>query len=89
MQVSDQRDWRIMHVLTAIGVILILAGVLAIFFGDKQIPVRGGIVLKLLGRRARSQGEEEDFPNWPFKFVFGGALIFGGVMMVLKVAKVI
>jgi hypothetical protein len=32
------------YVLIAIGFILILAGVMAIFIGDKQIPVRGGIV---------------------------------------------
>ena len=74
--------------LTAIGIILILAGVLAIFFGDKQIPVRGGIILKLFDRRARPEGEEGDFSNWPYKFLSGGALIVAGVMLVLKAAKV-
>ena len=74
--------------LTAIGVILILAGVFAIFFGDKQIPVRGGIILKLFDRRARAGDEERDFSNSPYKFLFGGALIVAGVMLVLKAAKV-
>ena len=74
--------------LTAIGVILILAGVLAIFFGDKQIPVRGGIILKLFDRRARPGDEEGDFSNWPYKFLFGGALIVAEVMLVLNAAKV-
>jgi len=76
-------------VLTAIGVILILAGVLAIFFGDKPIPVRGGIILKLFDRRARPGDEEGDFSNWPHKFLFGGALIVAGVMVVLNASKVI
>jgi hypothetical protein len=76
-------------VLTAIGVILILAGVLAIVFGDKQFPVRGGIILKLFDRRARPEDEEGDFSNWPYKYLFGGALIVAGVMLVLNAAKVI
>jgi hypothetical protein len=74
-------------VLTAIGVILILAGVLAIFFGDKQIPVRGGIILKLFDRRARPGDENGDFSNWSYKYVFGGALIVAGLMLVLKASK--
>jgi hypothetical protein len=74
-------------VLTPIGFILILAGVLAIFFGDRQIPVRGGIVLKLFDRRARPEDEEGGFFNWPYKYVFGGALIVGGVMLVLNASK--
>jgi hypothetical protein len=75
-------------VLTAIGVILILAGVLAICFGDKQIPVRGGIILKLFDRRPRPGEEEGDFSNWPYKFLFGGGLIVAGVMVLLNAAKV-
>ena len=74
--------------LTAIGVILILAGVLAICFGDKQIPVRGGTILKLFDSRPRPGDEEGDFSNWPHKFLIGAALIVAGVMVVLNAAKV-
>jgi hypothetical protein len=77
-----------MYVLTAIGVILILAGVLAIFFGDKQIPVRGGIILKFFDRWGRPEDEEGEFSNWPYRFLFGGALIVAGLMLILKAAKV-
>ena len=73
--------------LIAIGIIMILAGVITLFFGDKQIPVRGGIVLKIFDRRARPEDEEGDFSKWPYKFVFGGALIVVGVMLVLKASK--
>ena len=73
--------------LRAIGVLLILAGVLAIFFGDKQIPVRGSIVLKL--SRARLGDEEGDFADWPYKFMFGGALIVAGVLVLKAAAKVL
>jgi uncharacterized membrane protein HdeD (DUF308 family) len=76
------------YVLTAIGVILILAGVLALFFGDKQIPVRGGIVLKLFDRRVRPEDKDGDFSNWPYKCIVGGTLIVAGVL-VLHSAKVV
>jgi hypothetical protein len=75
-------------VLTAIGAILILVGVLALFFGDKQIPVRGGAVLKLFDRRARPEDEDGDFSNWPYKYIVGGALIVAGVL-VLHSAEVV
>ena len=71
--------------LTAIGAILILAGVLTIFFGDKQIPGRGSIILKLFqARLARLRDEEGD---WPYKFLIGGALIVAGVLVLKAAAK--
>jgi hypothetical protein len=73
-----------MHVQIAIGIILILTGVLAFLFGDKQIPVRGGIVLKIFDRRSRPEDQEGDFANWPYKFLFGGALIVAGILVELK-----
>jgi hypothetical protein len=76
-------------VLTAIGVILILVGILAILFGDKQIAVRGGgIILKFFDGR-RADGEEGDFPIGRTKFLFGGALIVAGVLVLKAAAKVI
>lgn len=59
------------------GIIMIVVGLLALFFGDREIPVRGSIILKLF--RARLGDEEKDFSNWPYKFLFGGALIVAGV----------
>jgi hypothetical protein len=74
-------------VLTAIGVTMIIVGALAIFFGDKQIPVRSGIILKLFDRREHRKDDDAEFSNWPYKYVFGGALIVVGVIVVSKAAK--
>jgi len=74
-------------VLSAIGVIMILAGVLAIFFGDKQIPVRGGIILKLYDRWTHPEDDDGDFSNWPYKYIFGGTLIVVGVFLILRNAN--
>jgi hypothetical protein len=76
-------------VLSVIGVIMIHAGVLAIFFGDKQIPVRDGIVLKLFDKGARPDDDDGDFSNWPYKYVFGGALIVVGVFLILMTANLV
>jgi uncharacterized membrane protein HdeD (DUF308 family) len=75
--------------LIAIGIIMIVAGVLALFFGDKQIPVRGGVILKIFDRRSAPEDDEADFSKWPYKFVFGGALIVAGITVVLKAFKII
>ena len=71
----------------AIGILMIFAGSIALFFGDTQIPVRGGIVLKILDRRRHTESEGGDFYKWPYKYLFGGALIVVGVMLVLKASK--
>jgi hypothetical protein len=52
----------------AIGIVMIVAGSIALFFGDREIPVRGGIVLKILERRRHPAGEEGKFSNWPYKY---------------------
>jgi hypothetical protein len=72
---------------TAIGAILILAGVVTMFFGDKQIPVRGSIILKLF--RARSAHFRDGEGDWPYKFLFGCALIVAGVLVLKAAAKVL
>ena len=64
---------------------MIVVGLLALFFGDREIPVRGSIILKLF--RARLGDEEKDFSNWPYKFLFGGALIVAGVLVLKAAAK--
>jgi hypothetical protein len=71
----------------AIETLMIFAGSIALFFGDTQIPVRGGIVLKIFDRRPHTEGEGGDFYKWPHKYLFGGVLIIVGVMLVLKAVK--
>jgi hypothetical protein len=71
--------------LVGIGIIIIVAGLIIIFFGNKEIPVRGGIVLKLLDKRSRS--DEDSLPGWSYRVLFGGALIVGGVLVLLKALK--
>jgi hypothetical protein len=39
---------------------MILAGSIALFFGDRQIPVRGGIVLKIFDGWPHPEGEGSD-----------------------------
>jgi hypothetical protein len=70
------------HVLMAIGFFMVIAGLIIMLLGDKQIPVRGGIVLRIFDSRRRS--EEGLLPGWSYRFLFGGAVIFGGVMVLLK-----
>jgi hypothetical protein len=67
---------------------MILVGFLALFFGDRQIPVRGGTVLKIFDRQPRHEGEGGDFSKWPYKYLFGGAFIVVGLMLTLKASKV-
>jgi hypothetical protein len=71
----------------AIGIVMIIAGPIALFFGDREIPVRVGIVLKIFERRPHPAGEEGEFSNWPYKYLFGGTLIVVGVTLVLKASK--
>jgi hypothetical protein len=72
-------------VLSVIGIILVIAGVVIVFFGDRQIPVRGGIVLKLFSMRQRS--DEDGLPRWSYRILFGAAVIFGGVMVLLRASN--
>jgi len=68
-------------VLIAIGIFLIIAGLIIIFFGNREIPVRGGIV-RLFDKRPRL--EDDSLPASSYRFLFGGAFIVGGVMVLLK-----
>jgi MFS family permease len=72
-------------VLIAIGIFLIIAGLIIIFFGDRDIPVCGGIVLRVFGRRPRL--DDDSLPEWSYRFLIGGAFIVGGVMVLLKALK--
>jgi hypothetical protein len=62
--------------LLTIGLLLLLGGVIAIFFGDKDVGSKGGVVLKLF--------------SWPRaatkwrKVAIGSALIYAGIMVVRR-----
>lgn len=71
--------------LVAIGIIIIIAGLIIIFFGNRKIPVRGGTVLRLFDKRPSP--EEDSLPAWSYRVLFGGALIVGGVLVLLKTLK--
>lgn len=61
--------------LIAFGIFPIIAGLIIIFFGNKEIPVRGGIVLRLWAKRPRP--DEDSIYEWSYRVLFGGALIIG------------
>ena len=71
--------------LSVIGIIMVIAGVVILFFGDRQIPVRGGIVLRLFSMRQRS--DEDSLPKSSYRILFGAAVIFGGVMVLLRASN--
>ena len=71
--------------LTAFGIFLIIAGLVIIFFGNREIPVRGGIVLRVFDKRPRL--DEDSLPEWSYRLLLGGAFIAGGVMVLLKALK--
>jgi hypothetical protein len=73
-------------VLSVVGIILVIAGVVIIFFGDRQIPVRGGIVLRLFSMRQRS--DEDALPQWSYRILFGAAVILGGVLVLLRASNI-
>lgn len=68
--------------LIAFGVFLIISGLIIIFSGNREIPVRGGIVLRVFDKRPRL--DDDSLPEWSYRFLFGGALIVGGVLVLLK-----
>jgi len=69
----------------AFGIFLIILGLIVIFFGNKEIPVRGGIVLRVFNKRPLL--DDDSLPEWSYRFLFGGAAMFGGVLVILKVLK--
>lgn len=62
--------------LTSIGALICVAGVVIAVWGDKQIPVRGGIVLKLFSAPPRHL-------KW-YKYLLGAGLIYCGVEVLIK-----
>ena len=70
------------HTLFVIGIVMILAGPIIMFFGDRRLPVRGGLVLKIFDRRPRS--EDGSLPEWSYRGLFGAGVLFAGVMVLLR-----
>jgi hypothetical protein len=62
--------------LKLIGGLLILVGLLWIWKGDKEIPVKGGKILRLL---SYPQGQM----RW-IKWLMGGGLIYAGLAILFK-----
>jgi threonine/homoserine/homoserine lactone efflux protein len=62
--------------LVAIGVIVLLMGVLALLFGGRQVGAAGGLIAKIF--------------SWPrgmnrwVRYGCGAALIYAGVMIILR-----
>jgi hypothetical protein len=70
------------HAIFVIGIVMTLAGPLIMFFGDRRMPVRGGIVLRLFDRRPRSDdgSQRRSF----YRALFGAGVLFAGVMVLLR-----
>ena len=61
--------------LLTIGILAVLFGVASIFYGDKELDVKGGLILRIFSwPRGRAR--------W-LKVVTGAALIFAGVMIIV------
>jgi hypothetical protein len=70
------------HAMFVIGIVMILAGPIIMFFGDRRMPVRGGIVLRIFDRRPRS--EDGSLPGSSYRALFGAGVLFAGVMVLLR-----
>jgi hypothetical protein len=70
------------HALFVIGIVMTLAGPIIMFFGDRRMPVRGGLVLRLFDRRPRS--EEGSHRGSFYRALFGTGVLFAGVMVLLR-----
>jgi hypothetical protein len=58
---------------------MILAGPLIMFFGDRRMPVRGGVVLRIFDSRPRSSK----------RALFGAGVLFAGVLVLLRAINAI
>ncbi len=58
---------------------MILAGPLIMFFGDRRMPVRGGVVFRIFNRRTGSS----------CRVVFGAGVLFAGVLVLLRAFDVL
>lgn len=62
--------------LTIVGVLIMLMGIIGILIGDKSVGQNGGVVLRVFSM-------PEGHAKW-MKWLLGGALILGGVMIVIN-----
>lgn len=59
-----------------LGAILIVVGVVFALFGDRNVPVKGGVILKLFSA-------PEGQMRW-LKWLMGGALVYAGVAVIFR-----
>ena len=74
--------------LATIGIILIVVGLIVILFGNKEIHVPGGIILRTFNRQSDPLENEDFLPEWSYRVLFGGALIFAGFMVLINARNV-
>jgi hypothetical protein len=70
------------HALIVIGIIMILAGPLIMFFGYRRKPVRGGVVIRMFDKRP-SAGDGSLF-GLTHRVLFGAGVIFAGILFLLR-----
>jgi len=70
------------HTLFVMGIVMILAGPIIMFFGDRRLPVRGSSFFSKLDRRPRS--DDGSLAGWPNRGLFGAGVLFAGVLVLLK-----
>jgi hypothetical protein len=70
------------HALIVVGIIMILAGPLIMFYGQRRKPVRGGVVLRIFEKRPRS--ENGSLFGLLHKDMFGAGVLFAGIWVLLK-----
>jgi hypothetical protein len=75
------------HTLFVIGIVMILAGPIIMFFGDRRMPVRGGVVLRIFDRRPRP--EDGSLLGSSHRVLFGAGVLFAGIMVLLKALNAI
>jgi hypothetical protein len=62
------------HTLFVFGIVMLLAGPIIMFCGERRKPVRGGVVLSIFAGRSGSSNRVR----------FGAGLLFAGVLVLLK-----
>ncbi len=71
--------------LIAFGIFLIILVLIVIFFGNREIRIRGGIVLRVFNKRPLP--DDDSLPEWSYRYLYGGAAIVGGVLTLLEAHK--
>jgi len=62
--------------LTGIGILLLIFGTVSIWIGDKQLPVKGGVILRTFSTSPR-------VARWR-KWLIGLGAIYAGIMVLYR-----